>query len=132
MENLVGPRLYSCCKCRNHVSRHDDIISKDFQVNSLFISSSPNFDTAPFQYLCLNSSNLSGMRFKVCLVQAIWMDKVECRPVCLGGFFLFFSILGLYLEVEETVTFTIFLVYNNQKKMHQEKAAYLSFMLSFL
>ncbi|XP_062156595.1 protein yippee-like At4g27745 [Alnus glutinosa] len=31
MEGLVGPRLYSCCKCRNHVSRHDDIISKAFQ-----------------------------------------------------------------------------------------------------
>ncbi|KAK7830235.1 protein yippee-like, partial [Quercus suber] len=28
---LIGPRLYSCCNCRNHVSLHDDIISKAFQ-----------------------------------------------------------------------------------------------------
>ncbi|KAH6838201.1 binding protein [Perilla frutescens var. hirtella] len=28
---LVGPRLYSCYKCRNHVCLHDDIISKAFQ-----------------------------------------------------------------------------------------------------
>ncbi|CAL2243993.1 unnamed protein product [Prunus armeniaca] len=27
----VWPRLYSCCNCRNHVSLHDDIISKAFQ-----------------------------------------------------------------------------------------------------
>ncbi|KAL1820062.1 hypothetical protein ACET3Z_014931 [Daucus carota] len=26
-----GPRLYSCCKCRNHIALHDDIISKAFQ-----------------------------------------------------------------------------------------------------
>ncbi|KAK4362890.1 hypothetical protein RND71_018131 [Anisodus tanguticus] len=31
MDELVGPRLYSCYKCRNHVSLHDDIISKAFQ-----------------------------------------------------------------------------------------------------
>jgi len=31
MEDLGGPRLYSCFRCRNNVSRHDDIISKDFQ-----------------------------------------------------------------------------------------------------
>ncbi|KAL5736962.1 hypothetical protein ACOSQ2_031750 [Xanthoceras sorbifolium] len=31
MADLVGPRLYSCCNCRNHVSLHDDIISKAFQ-----------------------------------------------------------------------------------------------------
>ncbi|KAL6182805.1 hypothetical protein ACLB2K_044217 [Fragaria x ananassa] len=31
MAELVGPRLYSCCKCRNHVALHDDIISKAFQ-----------------------------------------------------------------------------------------------------
>ncbi|CAL5323376.1 unnamed protein product [Camellia sinensis] len=30
-EELVGPRLYSCYNCRNHVSLHDDIISKAFQ-----------------------------------------------------------------------------------------------------
>ncbi|KAK9994840.1 hypothetical protein SO802_024543 [Lithocarpus litseifolius] len=30
-ELVVGPRLYSCCNCRNHVSLHDDIISKAFQ-----------------------------------------------------------------------------------------------------
>ncbi|KAK3139789.1 hypothetical protein QOZ80_5AG0390250 [Eleusine coracana subsp. coracana] len=28
---LVGPRVYSCCNCRNHVCLHDDIISKAFQ-----------------------------------------------------------------------------------------------------
>ncbi|KAL3570522.1 hypothetical protein D5086_027771 [Populus alba] len=31
MAEFVGPRLYSCCNCRNHVSLHDDIISKAFQ-----------------------------------------------------------------------------------------------------
>lgn len=32
MAELLGPRLYSCCNCRNHVAFHDDIISKAFQV----------------------------------------------------------------------------------------------------
>ncbi|RYR41567.1 hypothetical protein Ahy_A08g037974 isoform A [Arachis hypogaea] len=32
MAELIGPRLYSCCNCRNHVSLHDDIISKAFQA----------------------------------------------------------------------------------------------------
>lgn len=27
----IGPRLYCCYKCKNHVSLHDDIISKTFQ-----------------------------------------------------------------------------------------------------
>ncbi|GMY09037.1 protein yippee-like At4g27745 [Fagus crenata] len=31
MEDLIEPRLYSCYRCRNNVSRHDDIISKGFQ-----------------------------------------------------------------------------------------------------
>ncbi|KAG2239851.1 hypothetical protein Bca52824_091377 [Brassica carinata] len=31
MAQSVGPRLYSCCNCRNHVGLHDDIISKAFQ-----------------------------------------------------------------------------------------------------
>jgi hypothetical protein len=33
MAELVGPRVYSCCNCRNHVCLHDDIISKAFQVH---------------------------------------------------------------------------------------------------
>lgn len=33
-DSISGPRLYSCCKCRNHVALHDDIVSKGFQVNS--------------------------------------------------------------------------------------------------
>ncbi|KAK4354001.1 hypothetical protein RND71_026195 [Anisodus tanguticus] len=41
MEGVVGPRIYSCCKCRNHIALHDDIVSKKFQVGkqweSLFI-----------------------------------------------------------------------------------------------
>ncbi|KAH7538270.1 hypothetical protein FEM48_Zijuj03G0181800 [Ziziphus jujuba var. spinosa] len=36
MAELVGPRLYSCCNCRNPVSLHDDIISKAFQTVTLF------------------------------------------------------------------------------------------------
>ncbi|XP_062091346.1 protein yippee-like At4g27745 [Humulus lupulus] len=32
MEDFVVPRLYSCYKCQNQVSRHDDIVSKDFQA----------------------------------------------------------------------------------------------------
>ncbi|OVA14748.1 Yippee/Mis18 [Macleaya cordata] len=34
MEELIGPRLYACCNCRNIVSCHDDIISKTFQGRS--------------------------------------------------------------------------------------------------
>ncbi|KAF7092615.1 hypothetical protein CFC21_095081 [Triticum aestivum] len=34
MAELVGPRVYSCRHCRNHVCLHDDIISKAFQVNN--------------------------------------------------------------------------------------------------
>ncbi|KAI9398203.1 hypothetical protein POPTR_003G145400v4 [Populus trichocarpa] len=32
MAEVVGPRLYSCCHCRNHVALHDDVISKAFQL----------------------------------------------------------------------------------------------------
>lgn len=32
MAESIGPRLYSCCNCRNHVALHDDVISKAFQV----------------------------------------------------------------------------------------------------
>ncbi|KAF4384519.1 hypothetical protein CsatB_010832 [Cannabis sativa] len=32
MEDFVLPRLYNCYKCQNPVSRHDDIVSKDFQA----------------------------------------------------------------------------------------------------
>lgn len=38
MAELIGPRLYSCSNCRNHVSLHDDIISKAFHVNHLSLS----------------------------------------------------------------------------------------------
>ncbi|KAL8141551.1 hypothetical protein V2J09_014583 [Rumex salicifolius] len=31
MAEFAGPRLYSCCNCRNNVALHDDIISKAFQ-----------------------------------------------------------------------------------------------------
>lgn len=31
MAALLGPRIYSCCNCRTHVSLHDDVISKAFQ-----------------------------------------------------------------------------------------------------
>ncbi|KAL3738386.1 hypothetical protein ACJRO7_019853 [Eucalyptus globulus] len=31
MAKVIGPRLYSCCHCRNHVALHDDVISKSFQ-----------------------------------------------------------------------------------------------------
>ncbi|TYH58231.1 hypothetical protein ES332_D08G139000v1 [Gossypium tomentosum] len=31
MEEMVGPRLYSCCNCRNQIALHDDVISKSFQ-----------------------------------------------------------------------------------------------------
>ncbi|KAJ4728072.1 Protein yippee-like [Melia azedarach] len=34
MTELTGPRMYSCYKCRNPVSRHDDIVSKGFQSSS--------------------------------------------------------------------------------------------------
>ncbi|KAK9292653.1 hypothetical protein L1049_020630 [Liquidambar formosana] len=31
MAEFAGPQLYSCYNCRNHVSLHDDIVSKAFQ-----------------------------------------------------------------------------------------------------
>lgn len=31
MAESVGHRIYSCCNCRNHVSYHEDVISKAFQ-----------------------------------------------------------------------------------------------------
>ncbi|EEF39017.1 protein yippee-like At4g27745 [Ricinus communis] len=34
MEDAIGARLYSCYRCRNLVSRHDDIISKGFQASN--------------------------------------------------------------------------------------------------
>uniref|UniRef100_A0A8R7QYZ4 Yippee domain-containing protein n=1 Tax=Triticum urartu TaxID=4572 RepID=A0A8R7QYZ4_TRIUA len=34
MAELVGPRVYSCRHCRNHVCLLDDIISKAFQVKN--------------------------------------------------------------------------------------------------
>ncbi|KAH7578080.1 hypothetical protein ACOSP7_000789 [Xanthoceras sorbifolium] len=34
MADLIGPRMYCCFKCRNPVSRHDDIISKAFQASN--------------------------------------------------------------------------------------------------
>ncbi|XP_057495489.1 protein yippee-like At4g27745 [Actinidia eriantha] len=34
MADVVGPRLYSCCKCRTHVALHDDIVSKCFQAKN--------------------------------------------------------------------------------------------------
>ncbi|OAY62125.1 hypothetical protein MANES_01G243400v8 [Manihot esculenta] len=34
MADPIGPRLYSCYRCRNIVSCHDDIISKSFQSSS--------------------------------------------------------------------------------------------------
>ncbi|KAM2420595.1 hypothetical protein ACFXTH_027026 [Malus domestica] len=35
MTKLVGPRLYSCRNCRNHVALHDDVILKAFQSQKL-------------------------------------------------------------------------------------------------
>ncbi|KAF8028037.1 hypothetical protein BT93_E0832 [Corymbia citriodora subsp. variegata] len=32
MAEAIGPRLYSCWHCRNHVALHDDVISKSFQI----------------------------------------------------------------------------------------------------
>ncbi|KZV21912.1 protein yippee-like [Dorcoceras hygrometricum] len=29
--NLIGPRFYSCYRCRNPVALHDDIVAKGFQ-----------------------------------------------------------------------------------------------------
>ncbi|CAK9137220.1 unnamed protein product [Ilex paraguariensis] len=34
MADVIGPRLYSCFKCRNHVALHDDIVSKAFQAKN--------------------------------------------------------------------------------------------------
>ena len=34
MEEVIGPRLYCCSNCRNHVALHDDVISKAFQGKS--------------------------------------------------------------------------------------------------
>lgn len=50
---LIGPRIYSCCNCRNHVSLHDDIISKAFQVNHLSLTLNLNlFQCYLVFYIC--------------------------------------------------------------------------------
>lgn len=50
MAEVIGPRLYSCCNCKNEVALHDDIISKAFQVRMLgFFSFSLN---------CMNAYSL--------------------------------------------------------------------------
>ncbi|KMZ71071.1 Protein yippee-like [Zostera marina] len=46
-EQFMRPRVYSCCKCRNQVCLHDDIISKDFQGRhgrAFLLSHSMNID----------------------------------------------------------------------------------------
>ncbi|CAI9279035.1 unnamed protein product [Lactuca saligna] len=30
MADAIGPRLYGCYNCRNHVAFHDDIVSKNY------------------------------------------------------------------------------------------------------
>ncbi|KAM1156228.1 hypothetical protein ACFX2B_026771 [Malus domestica] len=42
MTELVGPRLYSCRNCRNHVALHDDVILKAFQRRSGSSRSNPS------------------------------------------------------------------------------------------
>ncbi|KAL8540993.1 hypothetical protein ACS0TY_002325 [Phlomoides rotata] len=37
-DSMIGPRLYSCYKCRNHVALHDDIVSKGFQEDRQLIT----------------------------------------------------------------------------------------------
>ncbi|KVH97299.1 protein yippee-like At4g27745 [Cynara cardunculus var. scolymus] len=32
MADVIGPRLYACYNCRNHVALHDDIVSKRFMA----------------------------------------------------------------------------------------------------
>ncbi|MCD7448642.1 Protein yippee-like 2 [Datura stramonium] len=49
MDELVGPRLYSCYKCRNHVSLHDDIISKAFQARGVNLK--PNIQAFVYVYI---------------------------------------------------------------------------------
>lgn len=58
MAELLGPRLYSCCNCRNHVAFHDDIISKAFQVMKL----KPN----PFVLFCFILSAFDHLFKRVC------------------------------------------------------------------
>lgn len=33
MADVSAPRIYSCHNCRNHVARHEDIFSKNFQAS---------------------------------------------------------------------------------------------------
>ncbi|KAF5198569.1 yippee-like [Thalictrum thalictroides] len=49
---IIGPRLYSCCNCRNHVSLHDDVISNSFQGRygrALLFSHAMNIVAGPKQ-----------------------------------------------------------------------------------
>ncbi|GFQ00561.1 protein yippee-like at4g27745 [Phtheirospermum japonicum] len=50
MEVLIGPRMYSCYKCRNHVALHDHIVSKGFQSKNgraFLFSHAMNMFTGP-------------------------------------------------------------------------------------
>ncbi|KAM2099696.1 hypothetical protein ACFX1T_026944 [Malus domestica] len=60
MTELVGPRLYSCCNCRNHVALHDNVISKAFQRRSGSSRSNPSLKSWRGLLRQLRSSRLSG------------------------------------------------------------------------
>lgn len=67
MAEIIGPRLYSCCNCKNEVALHDDIISKAFQVRNFGIFSF-RFELYECEYFikhmvivyCWPEMNLSG------------------------------------------------------------------------
>ncbi|KAM2099704.1 hypothetical protein ACFX1T_026950 [Malus domestica] len=60
MTELVGPRLYSCCNCRNHVALQDNVISKAFQRRSGSSRSNPSLKSWRGLLRQLRSSRLSG------------------------------------------------------------------------
>ncbi|KAJ8555919.1 hypothetical protein K7X08_013415 [Anisodus acutangulus] len=42
MAEVIGPRLYSCCNCRNEVALHDDVISKGRNRRAFLFSHAMN------------------------------------------------------------------------------------------
>lgn len=57
-DNLIGPRRYSCYKCRNLVSCHEDIVSKGFQVSHQILVSTGSIRLYNMKLYIIFSLNL--------------------------------------------------------------------------
>ncbi|KAL5208683.1 hypothetical protein ABZP36_033118 [Zizania latifolia] len=97
MAELVGPRLYSCCHCRNHVCLHDDIISKAFQESmgaSMKLGAKPDAFKRQGQEACLKKDSECSILYvidskyvkphdheKLSQVELLVIDEADAIPL---------------------------------------------------